>query len=94
MIQEESYLPILPPPKFTLPTIAYIPEGTISLIRFIRSDRKLDIFGEHFQLPKTLIYTYVRAKIITGLHEIQVYFGDDLVSTFPYRLPAWITPDS
>jgi putative transposase len=86
-------VPILPPPKFKFPKIDYIPQGTISVIRFIRSDRKLDIFGEHFELPKELIYTYVRAKIITGLHQIQAYSGDDLVATFPYRLPAWIAPD-
>jgi putative transposase len=84
----------MPPPQFSLPSIDFIPDGTISLIRFIRSDRKLDIFGEHFELPKDLIYTYVRAKIITGLHQIQIYSGDDLVTTFPYQLPAWITPDS
>jgi hypothetical protein len=77
-----------------LPKIDYIPNGTISLVRFIRSNRNLDIFGEHFKVPKELIYSYVRAKIITGLHQIQVYFGDDLVTSFEYRLPAWITPDS
>jgi hypothetical protein len=76
-----------------LPTIDYIPDGTISLVRFIRSDRKLDIFGERFELPKALIYTYVRAKIITDLHQIQIYSGDDMVITFPYQLPAWINPD-
>jgi hypothetical protein len=76
-----------------LPRIDYIPDGTISLIRFIRSDRKLDIFGERFELPKALIYSYVRAKIVTDLHQIQIYSGDDLVTTFPYQLPAWITPD-
>jgi hypothetical protein len=69
----------------------YIPGGTISLIRFIRSDRRLDIFGEHFELPKALIYTYVRAKIIPGLHQVQIYLGDDLVVTFPYQLPPWVT---
>jgi hypothetical protein len=73
--------------------MGYIPDGTISLIRFIRSDRKLDVFGEHFELPKGLVYTYVRAKIITGLHQIQVYSGDDFVTSFSYRLPQWITPD-
>jgi hypothetical protein len=93
MVQEEGFVPILPPPKFTLPHIAYIPDGTISLIRFIRSDRKLDIFGEHFELPKALIYTYVRAKIITDLHQVQVYLGDDLVVIFPYQLPPWVTAD-
>ena len=72
----------------------YIPDGTISLIRFIRSDRKLDIFGEHFGLSKDLVYTYVRAKIVTGLHQIQVYSGDDLVTSLPYQLPEFLSPNS
>jgi len=94
LVQEDGFVSILPPAKFKLPNIDYIPDGTFSLIRFIRSDRKLDIFGEHFELPKALIYTYVRAKIITGLHQIQVYSGDDLIICFPYQLPAFIAPDS
>jgi hypothetical protein len=62
-------------------------------MRFIRSDRKLDIWGEHFQLPKSLVYSYVRAKIITPLHEIQVFHGEDLVGILPYQLPSWIDPN-
>jgi hypothetical protein len=92
-IQAEGFTPDRLPKKFTLPTLDYIPDGTISLIRFIRSDQKLDIFGEHFELPKHLVYSYVQAKIITVLHQIQVYSGNDLVKTFSYRLPPWITPD-
>jgi hypothetical protein len=93
-IQEAGFNPLFASPKFTLPRISYIPDGTISLIRFIRSDRKLDIWGEHFQLPKSLVYSYVRAKIVTHLHEIQVFYGEDLVVTFPYHLPPWIDPNS
>jgi hypothetical protein len=93
MVREAGSVPILPPPKFELPKMDCIPDGTVSLIRFIRSDRKLDIFGEHFELPKALIYAYVRARIITGLHQIQVYLGDDLVTTFPYQLPPSVTPN-
>jgi hypothetical protein len=85
--------PVLSPPKFQLIGLDYIPEGAISLIRFIRSDRKLDIFGEDFEVPKELVYTYVRAKIITGLHQIQLYSGDELASTFQYQLPPWLSPN-
>jgi len=92
-IQEAGFIPILPPPKFQLPDLDYIPEGTISLIRFIRSNRKLDIFGEDFEVPKELVYAYVRAKIITELHQIQVYQGDELVTIFPYQLPPSISPN-
>jgi hypothetical protein len=89
-IQEEKFIPILPPPKFQLTDLDYIPEGTISLIRFIRSDRKLDIFGENFEVAKELVYTYVQAKIITELHQIQVYWGEELATTLPYQLPPWL----
>jgi hypothetical protein len=32
-----------------LPDLDEIPDGNINLIRFIRSDRMLDIFGEKFK---------------------------------------------
>ncbi len=41
--------------------LSFIPDGCISVIRFIRSDRKLDIFGERFEESKELVYSYVRA---------------------------------
>jgi hypothetical protein len=53
----------------------------------------LDVFGEDFEVPKELVYTYVRAKIITGLHQIQVYSGEKLASTFQYQLPPWLSPN-
>jgi len=93
-IQEEGFTPILPPPRFQLPDLDYIPEGTISLIRFIRSDRKLDIFGEDFEVAKEFVYSYVRAKIITGSHQIQVFLGEERVTTFPYQLPPWLSLNS
>ena len=95
VIQENGFRPVLPPPRYRLSQIGpEIPDGTISLIRFIRSDRKLDIFGELFTVPKSLIYSYVRAKIVTGLHQIQLYRGDELVTTFSYQLPSWMDPNS
>jgi putative transposase len=88
----EGYPAVFPPPRFTLSKVDPHPDGVISVIRFIRSDRKLDIFGERFTLPDSLVYTYVRAKIVTALHQIQVYLAEDLVTVLPYQLPPWITP--
>jgi hypothetical protein len=28
------------------------------------------------------------------LHQIQLYCGDELVTTFPYKLPSWVAPNS
>ena len=75
-------------PNTKLPDLDYIPEGNVILIRFIRSNRKLDIFGEKFQVSKDLVYSYVKAVIVTKIHTIQLYLGDELVETFPYELPS------
>ena len=71
-----------------LPELDSVPDGNIILIRFIRSNRLLDIFGEKFKVSKDLVYSYVKAVIVTNLHSLQVYLGDDLVNTFQYQLTA------
>jgi putative transposase len=71
-----------------LPELDSVPDGDIILIRFIRSNRLLDIFGEKFKVSKDLVYSYVKAVIVTNLHSLQVYLGDDLVNTFQYQLTA------
>ena len=87
VIAQEDYKPITLGPNTKLPKIDDIPDGTIYLIRFIRSDRKLDIFGEKFEVSKDLVYSYVRAAIVTEIHRLQVYHGKELVHVFEYRLP-------
>jgi hypothetical protein len=69
-----------------LPQLDAIPDGDIILIRFIRSNRLLDIFGEKFKVSKDLVYSYVKAVIVTQIHSLQVYLGDDLVHKFDYKL--------
>lgn len=71
-----------------LPVITEIPDGDVVLIRYIRSDRQLDIFGERFTVSKDLVYSYVKAVIVTSIHTLQVYLGDDLVEVFGYQLPS------
>jgi len=63
------------------------PRGPVILIRFIRSDRKLDIFGERFVVAKELVYSYVKAVIVTADHVLKVYLGEELVEAFEYRMP-------
>ncbi|MDI6783828.1 MAG: hypothetical protein QME64_07015, partial [bacterium] len=64
-----------------------IEDGYIHFFRFIKSDRKLDIFGEKFTVSKELVYEYVKATICTDLHILQVRHGSQLVEIFPYPLP-------
>lgn len=62
-------------------------DGYIHLIRFIRSNRLLDIFGEKFKLPKSVCYEYVIATICTRIHALQVRVGQQPVCTFDYPMP-------
>jgi len=71
-----------------LPKLDHVPDGNIILIRFIRSDRVLDIFGEKFKVSKELVYSYVKAVIVTKIHRLQIYLGDELVDTSGYQLTA------
>ena len=58
------------------------------LIRFIRSNRVIDGFGEKFIVSKELLYSYVKAVIVTQIHRLQVYLGDELVETLSYDIPS------
>lgn len=71
-----------------LPALDTVPDGNIILIRFIRSNRVLDIFGEKFIVSKDLVYSYVKAVIDTEIHRLMLYLGDDLVDSLDYRL-SW-----
>jgi len=60
--------------------------GCYHLVRFIRSDRHLDLFGERFLLPPEAEYAYVVATVDVGQQRLRVVLGADLVAEFPYRL--------
>ena len=68
-----------------------IPDGNIIVIRFIRSKCILDIFGEKFKVSKSLVYSYVKAVIVTQIHRLQLYLGEELVDTFEYQLSMLIS---
>jgi hypothetical protein len=87
-IQQENHQPVTLASNTKLPRLDYVPDGQIVLLRFIRSDRKLDIFGEKFEVPRDLVYSYVKAVILTQIHRLQLYLGDELVSSFEYHLTA------
>ena len=71
-----------------LPKLDEIADGNVILIRFIRSDRVLDIFGEKFKVSKELVYSYVKAVIVTKIHRLQLYLGDELIDAYDYCLPT------
>ena len=86
VIEEVDHNPIRPGANTKVPQLDEMPDGDIILIRFIRSNRLLDVFGEQFKVFKDLVYSYVKAVIVTELRSLQVYLGDELAQQFEYPL--------
>ena len=79
------------PKEFGLPNKPIpIENMSIHLIRLIRSDRILNIFGEHFQMPKDVVYEYVVATILTEIHKLEVTCNGKTVNIFEYQLPVYL----
>jgi len=75
------------PASFRLPEKLAILPGYIHLVRFIRSDRLLDIFGEKYIMPGDVEHEYVWATIDTTKEKLFVYHDSKLVVEHPYSLP-------
>jgi putative transposase len=88
IIQSNGFEPSRLGANTKLPDLDTVPDGNIILIRFVRSDRLLDIFGEKFKVSKNLVYSYVKAVIVTDIHRLQLYLGEELVDSFDYQLVA------
>jgi putative transposase len=77
------YPPSQEAPKHPLPKPK---KGQYHLVRFIRSDRKLDVFGEKFLLPEKAQYEYVRATVDVVQQRLKVHLGEELIEEIPYKL--------
>jgi len=58
--------------------------GRYHLVRFIRSDLQLNIFGESFLLPSEIQYEYVVATIDVKEQKLKVIFDNIQVEEFDY----------
>ena len=88
MIQKNGFEPVRIGGNTKLPNLDSVPDGNIILIRFIRSNRLLDVFGEKFKVSKSLVYSYIKAVIVTRIGSLQIYQGDELVDVLDYKLTA------
>ena len=82
-----EFKPNLLDPEFTIGDVFYKQEGKIHLMRFIRSDRMLDVFGEKFLLKQDCQYEYVKSTIYVREQCLKVFLFDELVQEFKYDLP-------
>ena len=64
-----------------------ISPGYVHLVRFIRSNQVLNIFGERYTLP--VEYEYIMATIDTAGEKLKVYLDGNLVEEFTYPLPKF-----
>jgi putative transposase len=74
--------------EYQIPTYIPLIEGDIKVIRFIRSDRTLNIFGETFLVKPELIYHYVEAVISIKAQALKVSCDNQLIQEFPYYVPV------
>ena len=72
--------------KAPQPPLAKPTRGRYHVVRFIRSDRILNIFSEKFRMPAETVYEYVRATIDVAKQKLLVYCDDQLVDERGYRL--------
>ncbi len=60
--------------------------GRYHLVRFIRSDQHLDVFGERFPVPPEVEHSYVVATIDVARERLAVRLGTELIVELPYHL--------
>jgi transposase-like protein len=77
-------LPVSPTaPKHPLPK----PEcGRYHLVRFIRSNAELDVFGEKFRVPPEVVYEYVIATIDVARQKLSIKMNETIIDEHDYRL--------
>jgi putative transposase len=56
-------------PRHPLPKPTH---GRYHLIRFVRHDGRIDLFGEQFRVPPEALYAYVRATIDVGRQRLRI----------------------
>jgi len=60
--------------------------GRYHLVRLIRSDLKLDLFGETFSVPPELKYEYVIATVNVKEQKLKLFLDKNQVEEFQYKL--------
>lgn len=70
-------------PKHPLPK----PEsGRYHLVRFIRGDAVLDVFGEKFRMPPEVVYEYVIATIDVSRQKLSITMNEVIIDEHDYWL--------
>ena len=71
------------PPRHPLPKPQ---RGRYHLIRFVRHDAAVDLFGETFRVPPEAVYTYVRATIDVTRQRLLIVLDGRIIDEHRYLL--------
>jgi len=74
--------------RYTLPEKIFLEEGEIIVIRFIRSDLKLNVFGEIYLMKEKLMYSYVEAIILIKDNKLIVKRDLKIEHVFDYFITS------
>lgn len=76
------------PPSIEAPRLPLKrPEGgQYHVVRFIRSDRRLNVFGEQFTLPPETAYEYVIGTIDVQTQKLKIHIGQEQVDEKDYAI--------
>lgn len=61
-------------------------QGRYHVIRFVRQDGGIDIFGERLPVPPEAIYTYVRATVDVARQRLSVVLDGRVIDQRPFHL--------
>ena len=77
------------PPTPTAPSKPYARPacGRVSVVRLIRSDATLEVFGERFSVPREAVHEYVKATIDLGSRTLTMSMHGRLLDRVPYEMP-------
>ncbi|MFU8817881.1 MAG: IS481 family transposase [Pseudomonadales bacterium] len=79
--QELRFPPDGPAPRHPLPQPD---KGRYHLVRFVRSDGVLDVFGEKFLAPPECTYEYVRVTVDVSRQRLQIFLDQQIVDEHCY----------
>lgn len=75
------------PGDFQIPNLKHKPtKGRIHVVRFIRSNRLLDIFSEKFTISEQLVYEYAWSTICVKEQKLRVFLNGNQMHEFKYQL--------
>jgi len=74
-------------PSFEIPKDKIpLESGEIHFIRFIRNNRKFNIFGLSYPMPEKAKYEYIQGIALVEEHRLIIYKDREYLTEFPFSL--------